>query len=296
MDYLKKRLHELYMLSGVFTKILCHGQYFCIYPAAYDSEEERRADIDPVLTRLGSDIEVDVRTSDGVVLKCYLLRQTKLHTARATIILFHGNGYHSWCYTTCGYTLRELGFNALMVSYRGYGASEGKPSERGLRRDAQAALDYVLADPQLSSVPVVLHGHSLGGAVAIDLASRNPNKIHAIMVENTFLSIPQVAKTIPIVRHFTFLIHQRWNSAAKLPLIPRSTPILFLSGRLDQVAPEAHMLGLRDIAAGRDPESKAELQDVFHSFPYGGHADTGIQPGYFKTIDRFLQGITVREV
>ncbi|KAF9000544.1 hypothetical protein BDZ89DRAFT_1170303 [Hymenopellis radicata] len=52
------------------------------------------------------------------------------------------------------------------------------------------------------------------------------------------------------------------------------------------------MMGLRDIAAGRDPDSKAELQDVFHSFPNGGHADTGAQPGYFKTIDRFLTGIT----
>ncbi|KAF8891061.1 hypothetical protein CPB85DRAFT_1483488 [Mucidula mucida] len=65
-------------------------------------------------------IEVDVQTSDGVVLKCYLLRQAKLPTARATIILFHGNNYHSWSntFTTYGYNLWELGSSALTVSYR----------------------------------------------------------------------------------------------------------------------------------------------------------------------------------
>lgn len=72
-----------------------------------------------------------------------------------------------------------------MLSYRGYGLSTGSPSEVGIRIDAQTALDYIKAHSILSETVLFAYGQSLGGAVAVDLAQRNPKHVHALIVENT---------------------------------------------------------------------------------------------------------------
>ena len=89
-----------------------------------------------------------------------------------TIIFFHGNAGN------IGHRLQNalglysvLNANVVMVEYRGYGKSEGSPSESGFYQDSEAALDFVLKRPDLEDMPVVLFGRSLGGAVAIRLAS-----------------------------------------------------------------------------------------------------------------------------
>lgn len=79
----------------------------------------------------------------------------------------------------------RFGCNILMLSYRGYGLSTGSPSETGIRIDAQVALDFIKKHPLLKSTLIVLYGQSIGGAVSIDLASRNKSSIHALILENT---------------------------------------------------------------------------------------------------------------
>jgi pimeloyl-ACP methyl ester carboxylesterase len=77
-------------------------------------------------------------------------------------------------------------------------------------------------------------------------------KIHALIIENTFTSLPQlVPHALPIIGPFSFFCHQKWNSAAKIPLIPLSTPILMLSGGRDEVVPQEHMRTLWEIVAKR---------------------------------------------
>ncbi|KAK0205802.1 alpha/beta-hydrolase [Desarmillaria ectypa] len=277
-------------MPSFWRNLICHGQYFCIYPAAFDSQEERYAGFSNPL--FGS--EVDVVASDNVVLKCYLIRAAHNPSPRATAILFHGNGYHVWHHLHCSQQFHRLRCNVLMVSYRGYGNSNGIPTERGLRWDAQAALDFVLADSQLSSVPIVLHGHSLGGAVAIDLVSRNPTKVQALIIENTFLSIPTIAREIPCIRYFTFFVHQKWDSASKISSIPRTTPILMLSGEQDEVVPPKHMHELWALARRRSSSGVKDdtpLEDTFQSFPEGQHADTSIQSNYWFTVENFLRAL-----
>lgn len=83
----------------------------------------------------------------------------------------------------------------------------------------------------------ILYGHSLGGGVAIDLASRNPSRIAAIIVSNTFTSIPDIVRTWPIIGPFSFICSQKWRSKDKLRLIPTRTPILMISGRQDEIIP-----------------------------------------------------------
>jgi len=107
------------------------------------------------------------------------------------------------------------GCNVLMVEYRGYGTSNGEPSEDGLKLDAQAALDYLHEERKdVDSRQIFVFGRSLGGAVAIWLAHRNPRGLRGVMVENSFTSIYAMATPI-----FPFLELIRASRAA-----PRATP------------------------------------------------------------------------
>ncbi|KAJ7017098.1 Alpha/Beta hydrolase protein, partial [Mycena alexandri] len=163
----------------------------------------------------------------------------------------------------------------------------------GLQLDAQAALDHVKAHAELSLIPTILFGTSLGGAVAIDLASRNPSAITALIVENTFLSLPRVVRDWPLVGIFSFLCFQRWNSAAKLSHICPTLPILMLSGTQDEVVPRKHMEALWLIAqkrgGGSDPVSE---HDRFVPFAAGRHADTFTCEGYWDAVGEFLGSVT----
>ena len=104
------------------------------------------------------------------------------------------------------------GFNVLMMDYRGFGSSTGNPTENGLNMDADTVLDFAKQHPRygssitrsppfvflysfarvlyrLKNSPIIAFGRSLGGAVAVSLAERNPTDVHAVIVENTFTSI-----------------------------------------------------------------------------------------------------------
>ncbi|KAF8629474.1 hypothetical protein AX15_003421 [Amanita polypyramis BW_CC] len=254
---------------------------------------------------------VELMTSDGVTLRCYLLKADKARRVRATIIMFLGNGMEIGGFEELRIAKKfyKLRCNVLMVSYRGYGLSDGSPSEKGLRRDAQAALDYILSRPLLAASPVVIYGLSLGGAVAIDLASRNPTRISALIVENTFTSLPDIVHGWRYIGIISFLCHQKWNSAAKIIRLPPTLPILLLSGREDQVVPPKHMNRLHQLALmrGRPPRKSkekekepAETEDppkytVFEAFPRGTHVFTSERSGYSTALRRFLDREDVQE-
>jgi len=198
---------------------------------------------------------------------------------------------------------QEMRCNVVTLSYRGYGLSEGTPSQRGIQMDAQTMLDYVLAHPILQSTQVILYGRSLGGAVAIDLASRNTDSIHALILENTFLSIPLlVRKQMPLLRPMlVFCQSDTWNSEKSISLIPSSVHILLLSGLSDRLVPPEHMKQLSSIvgvptSASEDgdtaPPAKGDAGlRVWAEFQYGSHNDTCLQYGYWNDLRKFVKRI-----
>ncbi|KAJ6600877.1 Alpha/Beta hydrolase protein [Mycena sp. CBHHK59/15] len=268
--------------SDILSKLLKYGQAYLVYQLHLNQDQE-------------------LNTSDGAVLHCYMLRQAEQSASKIkrtaqfdfpdidsefvpparydwegfarnrNRIMFHGNGmnYGDCIYAAKRFVMRRC--NVLILSYRGYGDSEGTPSEKGLRLDAQAAIDHVKADPDLSQTPVILYGTSLGGAVAIDLTSRNPTRVSALIVENTFESLPRVVRDWPVVGNFSFFCFQKWNSASKVPLIPASTPILMLSGVQDEVVPKKHMDALWEIAQKRGGTNTVSKNDRFETFANGSH-------------------------
>jgi len=82
--------------------------------------------------------------------------------------------------------INQVRVNIILLSYRGFGLSNGVPSEEGFKLDAEAALNYIKNRKDLKNSPIILYGLSIGGAVAIDLAANNNDQISALMIENSF--------------------------------------------------------------------------------------------------------------
>ena len=125
-----------------------------------------------------------------------------------------------------------------MLSYRGYGFSTGRPSEKGLVIDAQCALDYLLNKNEATkNTKIILYGQSLGGALSIQLVSRNEDKVAALILENTFRCMRTLIPTaFPPARYLAKMCHQVWPSETTLPKI-KEAPVLFLSGLKDELVP-----------------------------------------------------------
>ncbi|KAJ7348145.1 Alpha/Beta hydrolase protein [Mycena albidolilacea] len=305
-------------LSTVGAGLLYYGQNYLIYPSAFPPGS--RTDV-PVPSAYGLPYtDLELKTSDGITLRCYMLPQSKelskthpsatpvpgedrltedqFMASSPTVIMFHGNGgNHGHRIPLAKVFYLRMRCNVLMVSYRGYGLSDGSPSEKGLQIDAQTALDYITSDPCFSKTPIILYGQSIGGAVSIDLASRNPSKIAALILENTFTSLPSlVPHALPLLGPFSFMCHQKWDSASKVPLIPPTTPILMLSGVADELVPKEHMRALWEIVARREETktaggvefSKGLERAKYIEFERGGHNDTCVQPGYWTAVADFV--------
>ena len=119
--------------------------------------------------------------SDGVKLHGWFVPSAARWRA---VLFFHGNaGNISHRLQTIA-ILHRLGLAALMIDYRGYGRSGGRPSEEGLYRDAEAAYDWLRARPEIDPSSIVAFGRSLGGAVAVELARRRT--VSALIVESAF--------------------------------------------------------------------------------------------------------------
>ena len=84
----------------------------------------------------------------------------------------------------------------FLVEYRGYGLSEGAPSEKGFYKDAEASINYLLTRNDIDTTKIIAFGQSIGGAVVIDLASKLGDKLFALIVENTFTSLPDIGREL----------------------------------------------------------------------------------------------------
>ncbi|XP_030057180.1 protein ABHD13 [Microcaecilia unicolor] len=228
-----------------------------------------------------------IRTKDGVLLNLILLRYTGNNAAYLpTVIYFHGNaGNIGHRLPNALLMLVNLKVNLLLVDYRGYGKSEGKASETGIYLDADAVLDYVITRPDLDNTKIILFGRSLGGAVAVHLASKNPHRISAIIMENTFLSIPHMASTLfsffPMRYLPLWCYKNKFLSCRKVSQC--RMPSLFISGLSDQLIPPVMMKQLYELSPSRTKRLAV--------FPDGTHNDTWQCQGYFTALEQFIKEI-----
>jgi hypothetical protein len=156
---------------------------------------------------------------------------------KSTLLYLHGSALNISANVEHAKRFHGLGFAVLLLSYRGYGRSDGDfPSETKVYQDAEAAWQYLVTKREIAPDDIVIYGHSLGGAVAIDLAVRHP-AARGLIVEATFTSIYDMAARGGAYRVFPLdlILTQRFDSLSKVDRL--RVPVLYLHGTKDSVAP-----------------------------------------------------------
>jgi fermentation-respiration switch protein FrsA (DUF1100 family) len=202
--------------------------------------------------------------------------------AGVTLLLFHGNAGNIGHRLPWLELLRPLQANILIIDYRGYGRSEGQPFEEGLYRDARAAHSWWSQRYAGKADSLVLVGESLGGAVAVELATRVP--VTALILQSTFTSAWDMAKTIMPIGLLQPLTGIRFDSAARILRI--TCPKLIIHGDRDDIVPFRLGKKLYDLA----PAPKQ-----FFEVPGAAHNDLlwVAGPGYTRQVHAFLSRFNV---
>jgi hypothetical protein len=213
--------------------------------------------------------DVSLQTPDGVLLHGWFVTAAKPDAA--TLLFFHGNAGNIFDRLDKIFLFHRMGLNVLIIDYRGYGKSAGKPSEQGLYQDALAAFEYLARRPDVRPERIVVYGESLGGVAAIDLAARR--ELAAVIIDSSFSSAADMAKVMyPFIPSFVLSI--KMDSVAKVRTL--QAPKLFLHSPADATVPFA--LGRKLFEAAAEPKEFVRLA--------GPHNN-----GYVDARDAFMTGI-----
>ncbi|MBN2491457.1 MAG: alpha/beta hydrolase [Planctomycetes bacterium] len=191
--------------------------------------------------------------------------------ARGAVLFCHGNAGTIDDRLDTLRILHKLRLAVLIFDYRGYGRSDGSPSEANTYADAEAAWRHLTERRGIAPDRILLWGRSLGGAVAVELATRHAAA--GLVVESSFTSIPDMAAgTFPIPLPFRLLCRHVYDSAAKVARL--SCPTLFLHSPEDDIIPWRH--GERLFAAAAEPKRLVRIRgDHNHGFLQSGEAYLG---------------------
>ncbi len=219
--------------------------------------------------------EVTIAASDGTKLYGWFVPRAG---ADDVVLFLHGNAGNVGHRLDKIRMLNGLGVATLIIDYRGYGRSEGRPSERGLYRDADAAYEHLVRTRGVPAGRIVVYGESLGGAVAVDLAARRT--VRALITEGTFTSVPAMVRaSLPFVP--SAALGSRFDSLSKIGRV--AAPKLFIHSADDEIVPYA----MGEILYGRAGEPK-ELMRL-----RGGHNTAFLDSAavYITGLRRFVGGL-----
>lgn len=224
--------------------------------------------------------DVWLRTADGVRLHAWVVfrKGLKAEEARAlplVVFLQENAGNMSMRLHFLRALVLILNCKCVILQYRGYGESEGTPSERGLQRDVDALMKYVVSREDYVKERTVLFGRSLGGAVAMYAAVEHATCYQAVIVENTFTSIEDMAGVaFPPLRalvgqgkRFNWLVRDKWRSLDRVGKLA-DVPVLFLVSMADEIVHPGQMARLYETGGG-----DANVRWRMREFDEAGHMD-----------------------
>ena len=164
------------------------------------------------------------------------------------VLFLHGNATNISMMESYVRLFRALNLSVFLLDYRGYGLSEGEPSESGTQADAEAAWRYLIEDKQLSPSDLIIYGHSLGGGVASGLAVKHqPGKL---ILDGTFTSVPDVASDIYPYLPVRLMAHIKFPTLDRISQL--HIPLLIIHSPDDEVIPYHH--GRKLFAAANEPK------------------------------------------
>lgn len=227
--------------------------------------------------------EVWMTTSDGIRLHAWFFPAGEDSARRSRVwLLLHGNGGNISHRLLHAGLLLQTGCSALLLDYRGYGRSAGRPSEAGTYLDAETAYAW-LKDRGFQPTDIFPVGESLGGGVAAELALRQP--VAGLVLLSSFTSVPDAGAELlpwfPVRRLAT--IH--YDTRAKLPKI--RTPVWILHSREDSLIGFHH--AERNFAAAQEPKRLIELSGDHNDLP---HSDARAYREALESLLQFVPPVT----
>lgn len=213
--------------------------------------------------------DVEFTTRDGIKLHGWFIENT---IARGTLLFFHGNAGNISHRLESIAIFHELGLNVFIIDYRGYGQSEGKVTETGTYRDAEAAWQYLTETRKINPKQVIIFGRSLGASVAAWLASKHTPS--ALILESGFSSVPSMAKRIYPFLPVGLLTYFRYDTREYIKNI--SCPLLLVHSKNDEIIPIDEGLEIFNAA----PVAKQFLEIR------GGHND-----GFLVSRSKYVAGL-----
>lgn len=270
MTLLKSTIHILLLLLlalAGFALWLRHNESRLIY------FPERTLEGNPLQAGLAYQ-DVWLHSDDGIKLHGWFMPSRQ--PSGLTLLLLHGNAGNISHRMDKYAVLLGLGVNIFALDYRGYGSSMGEPSEAGLYRDADAAYRYLTGQRGITPQQLILYGESLGSAVAVDLASKQPSG--GVILEEAFTSAADVAQQMYPFLPMRWLVRSKFDTLDKIARI--NAPLLILHSQDDELFPLSYAQQL--LAAARPPKQLVVL--------HGGHNDAFVVSAklYRATLQRFF--------
>ncbi|MGA1825295.1 MAG: alpha/beta hydrolase [bacterium] len=213
--------------------------------------------------------EVYFTSADGIRLSGWFV---PVKEARSVVLFCHGNaGNISHCIDTVQQYAR-LGLSSFLFDYRGYGKSDGKPSEQGTYRDAEAAWNYLVQKRNISSTEIIIIGRSLGGPIAAWLSRKHTPK--GLVLESTFTTIRDIGAELYPCLPVKFITNLGYKTIEYIRQV--DCPILIVHSNEDRMIPIDH--GRKLFAAAHEPKDFLEIS--------GTHNE-----GYFTSEKQYLKGL-----
>ncbi|ETO29025.1 hypothetical protein RFI_08101 [Reticulomyxa filosa] len=318
-----KQIASAFVLAVCFLSLIYYYQEKLLYMNEIITPKQTSANPSPYQNPGQVDLEyVDLylTTPDNIKVHCWWIPQQNSKTS-PTILFFHENaGNMGFRLPGIRKMFHDLGANIFMLSYRGldfffflnkkssrlfaleenffffnwskkkrYGNSEGEPSEEGLKLDAATSLEYVHNNWDTLDIDrqkIYLFGRSLGGAVAVHLASQNNDKLAGVILENTFTSIADMVKKVLPFLDFDFVkryvLRMHWKSIQSISHI--TCPLLFLTSERDEIVPNEQMHKLYHTANSTRFKSWYTISKATHNDAWVVGGDQ-----YWNEIRVFLQ-------
>ena len=230
-----------------------------------------KLDEDKDLQWTGASEEVFLDTEDGARIHGLFFEADR--QARGVVLYFHGNAGSVASWYQVALELSQYEVDVLLIDYRTYGKSRGDMSEEGLYHDGQAAYDYLL-EQGIEPPSIVVHGRSVGSAVATYVAHKN--EVGGLVLETPFTSLVTLASELyPFLAPRQLLRYEMDNLSRVVTI---EAPTWVVHGTADRIVPVEHGRQVFEAGAGA-----WELTII----DGGGHNDLMDWPDYHRDLQRF---------
>jgi len=197
---------------------------------------------------------------------------------KSTILYFHGNAGNITNRLPIAHNLTEAGYDVFLFDYRGYGKSEGSPSEKGLYDDALGAYSFLIENKKIKPEELILMGRSLGCAVSLELALHSSAR--AVIIISPFTSLKDMARANVIFYPLSFFASDAYNNKKKIRSL--ICPLLIAHSYDDEIIP---------FRMGKTLFDLANPPKAFYQFTGGHNDDYFEKDDFIKKINNFTDSL-----